>query len=395
MKWFVFCYWFEPDAPRDPVGLVRIWTMAEALMRAGDRVTLFPPRYRSSLIPRSARVCPIPLIPCRLIRPCSYVVLSFLRALWQAAATRPDIVYYRWMLSPHPLMLAKLLGARCVCEVNGDPVPEWSNRAGGWLRGLTHGLARWAFTRCDRIVVLTEGLKQELVHRYAVPAERIAVLPSGTDTQVFTPREVMACRREVGVAHEGPCIGFVGSFYRYQGLSYLLDAMTLIRQACPDARLLLVGDGTAAAELKAQAAHLGLTPSIQWTGRVPYERVPYFIGAMTVCVAPFRGDRGETSPVKIFDYLACGRPVVASAIPCVEAAFPVQSGVQLVPPNDSAFLAAAIMALLNDPAACAAMGTEGRRFVERRFSWAQIVASLRIWLQETEAPRHHAHSRLL
>ena len=79
MNWFVFCYWFEPDAPRDPVGLVRIWTMAEALMRAGDRVTLFPPRYRSSLVPRSATVRPIPLIPCRLIRPFSYIVLSFLR----------------------------------------------------------------------------------------------------------------------------------------------------------------------------------------------------------------------------------------------------------------------------------------------------------------------------
>jgi glycosyltransferase involved in cell wall biosynthesis len=395
VNWFVFCYWFEPDAPRDPVGLVRIWAMAEALVRAGDRVTLFPPRYRSSLVPRSARVRPVPLVHCSLMRPFSYLALSFLLALWEAVTARPDIIYYRWMVSPHPLIVARLLGARCVCEVNGEPIPEWSDSGAGWLRKLKHGLARWAFTRCDGIVVLTEGLKQELVHRYAVPAERITLLPSGTDTELFTPREAMACRREVGMPQEGPCIGFVGSFYRYQGLQCLLQAMTIVRQACPAARLLLVGDGEAAMELKAQAARLGLTSSIQWAGRVAYERVPYFIGAMTVCVAPFRGDRGETSPVKIFDYLACGRPVVASALPCVEAAFTVQRGVQFVPPDDPALLARAIMALLSDPAACAAMGTEGRRFVERRFSWTHIVAWLRMWLQETEAPRHHAHSRLL
>lgn len=395
MNWFVFCYWFEPDAPHDPVGLVRIWTLAEALTRAGDNVTVFPPRYRSALVPRSSAVIPIRLLHWPLIRPLSYTALSFLRGLWRALTARPDVVYYRWMDSPHALILAKLLRARCVCEVNGEPVPEWAGEREGLVRATRHWLARWALSRCDRVVVLTEGLKDLLVRRYAVSAERIAVLPSGTDTQLFVPRDAAACRRELGLPPDLPCIGFVGSFYRYQGLQCLLDAMVMVKQACPSAQLLMVGDGEAAAELKEQAQRAGLAASIRWSGRMPYDHVPLFIGAMTVCVAPFRADRGETSPVKIFDYLACGRPVVASAIPCVEATFGRGSGVELVPPDDPTVLAHAVIALLRDSARCGALGEQGRRFVEHQFSWAHIIEQLRVWLRDTEGPPHHAHSRVL
>jgi len=80
--------------------------------------------------------------------------------------------------------------------------------------------------------------------------------------------------------------------------------MVMIKEACPTTQLVLVGDGEVVEELKEQARRLGMEESITWTGRVPYWEVPVWIGAMNLCVAPFCGDRGETSPVKIFDYLA-------------------------------------------------------------------------------------------
>jgi glycosyltransferase involved in cell wall biosynthesis len=299
------------------------------------------------------------------------------------------------MDSPHALILAKLLRVRCVCEVNGEPVPDWSGRQERLARWFRHGLARFALTRCDRVVVLTEGLKDLLVSRFAVSAQRIAVLPSGTDLQRFASRDAAVSRRELGLPPGRSYVGFVGSFYRYQGLHCLLDAMAKVKRVCPDAHLLLVGDGEAADELKEQAKRVGIENSITWTGRVPYEEVPTWIGAMTVCVAPFRADRGETSPVKVFDYLACHRPVVASGIPSVEATFAQGSSVQLVPPNNPGLLADAIIALLNDPSRCAAMGEQGRRFVEQTFSWTHIVDRLRGWLGENEGLPYHAHSRVL
>jgi glycosyltransferase involved in cell wall biosynthesis len=190
-------------------------------------------------------------------------------------------------------------------------------------------------------------------------------------------------------------IGFVGSFYRYQGLQCLLEAMAIIRRTLPSVHLLLVGDGEAAPELKQQADRLALNLFITWAGRIPYQEVPTWIGAMTLCVAPFRGDRGETSPVKIFDYLACGKPVIASAIPSVSATFVQEAGVALVPPDDPDALAQAVLALLRDPDRQASMATKGRCFVEQGFNWTHLTNRLREWLATEQASVQHAHSRVL
>ena len=88
MNWWICCYWHEPDAPDDPVGLVRIWALADALVSAGDDATVFAPRYRSALVPRRSRVVPIPMLPGTIVRPISYAVLAFFSGLWQGFRKR-------------------------------------------------------------------------------------------------------------------------------------------------------------------------------------------------------------------------------------------------------------------------------------------------------------------
>ena len=375
MNWWICCYWHEPDAPDDPVGLVRIWALADALVSAGDDATVFAPRYRSALVPRRSRVVPIPMLPGSIVRPVSYAMLAFFSGLWQGFRKRPRVVYYRWMESLHPLLLARLFGAICICEVNGEPVPPWGS--GGWRGRLTHALAACALRRCDRVVVLTEGLGRLVQAEYAVPADRVMLLPSGTDASLFRPMDKTRCVQEAGLEPACEYIGFVGSFYRYQGLATLLEAFEHIRARRPSVRLLMVGDGEEAGVLHEQAARRGLSAGIVWTGRVAYSRVPVLIGAMDVCVAPFCGDRGETSPVKIFDYLACGKPVVASAIPSVTALFSRSNGVVLVEPDRAEALADAVMALLDSAEESRRLGLAGRTFVEDRFGWEAIVRGLR------------------
>ncbi len=392
MNWWVCCYWYEPDAPTDPVGLVRIWALADALVSVGDDVTVFAPWYRSALVPRCSRVVPIPMLPGPVVRPISYAVLAFFSGLWRGLRKRPTVVYYRWMESLHPLLLARIFGARCICEVNGEPVPPWG--AGGWRGRLTHALASFALRRCDRVVVLTEGLGHLVQARYGVPGNHVVLLPSGTDVSLFHPMENNRCVQEAGLDPACEYIGFVGSFYQYQGLATLLEAFDRLHAKRLSVRLLLVGDGEEATALREQAAQRGLSPWITWTGRIPYARVPLLIGAMDVCVAPFCGDRGETSPVKIFDYLACGKPVVASAIPSVTALFSQSNGVVLVEPDRAELLAGAIMALLNRPEESRRLGSDGRTFVEKRFGWEAIVQGLR-GLAEQMVPSHQSQRRVL
>lgn len=386
MNWWVCCYWHEPDAPTDPVGLVRIWALADSLVSGGDDVTVFAPRYRSSLVPRRSRVVPIRLLPGSIIRPISYAVGAFLSGLWRGLRRPPTVVYYRWMESLHPFLLARIFGAVCVCEINGEPVPPWG--AAGWRGRLTHALASFSLRRCDRVVVLTEGLGRLVQSEYGVPADHVSLLPSGTDLSLFSPMERQRCVQAAGLDPACEYVGFVGSFYRYQGLTTLLGAFERLHARRPSVRLLLVGDGEESVALREQAVQRGLSSWIIWTGRVAYARVPLLIGAMDVCVAPFSADRGETSPVKIFDYLACGKPVVASAIPSVTAIFSESNGVVLVEPDRAECLADAVRALLDRPEESSGLGRDGRLFVEKRFGWEAIVRGLRA-LVEQPPPHHH------
>jgi glycosyltransferase involved in cell wall biosynthesis len=388
MRWFLFCYWYEPDAPSDPVGLVRLWALARQLSQRGDSVTVFPPRYRSSLLQRGFLVAPIPLLPWSVLRPISYAILSFVVSFVRACWSKPDVVYYRWMDSPHPLLVARLFGAQCICEVNGEPVPPWC--ASGLRSLMTHTLAAFALRHCDRVVVLTDGLRSLVQSQYGVSPDRLILLPSGSDTEVFRPKEMSLCRQEEQLDPACQYIGFVGSFYRYQGLATLLEAFARIHARRPSTRLLMIGEGEQATALLAQATQRGLSSWITWAGRVEYTRVPTWIGAMDVCVAPFCGDRGETSPVKLFDYLACGRPVVASAIPSVTALFSRANGVVLVQPDQIDALADAVLDLLARPDA-GRLGCEGREFVEQRYGWDAIVRTLRDLVRQIVQDDHDRH----
>ncbi len=389
MRWFLFCYWYEPDAPSDPVGLVRFWALARQLSQRGDSVTVFPPRYRSSFLQRGFLVAPIPLFPWSVLRQVSYAILSFVVSFVRACWSKPDVVYYRWMDSPHPLLFARLFGAQCICEVNGEPVPPWC--ASGLRSRMTHTLAAFTLRHCDRVVVLTDGLRSLVQSQYGVSPDRVVLLPSGSDTEVFRPKEMSLCRQEEQLDPACQYIGFVGSFYRYQGLATLLEAFARIHARRPSTRLLMIGEGEQAATLLAQATQRGLSSWITWAGRVEYTSVPTWIGAMDVCVAPFCGDRGETSPVKLFDYLACGRPVVASAIPSVTALFSRANGVVLVQPDQIDALADAVLDLLARPDEAGRLGREGRVFVEQRFGWDAIVRTLRELVRQIVQDDHDRH----
>ena len=126
---------------------------------------------------------------------------------------------------------------------------------------------------------------------------------------------------------------------------------------------------------EAAARGLHLDDGVRFTGQVPYADAPDYFNAMDVVVAPFTAHRGETSPFKVLDALACARPVVASDLPSVRPL--ADSGaVVLVPPDDPGALADALAALLADPGHRVAMGWKGRGFVEQHASWDRTASRL-------------------
>jgi glycosyltransferase involved in cell wall biosynthesis len=349
--------------------------LAEAWIRAGHRVLILRPHLGAREEATTAQVVETTVVDRPLLRPLTAYGGLLAGGLAAARWFRPDVVYAREMLVPVPLALARLRHCALVVEVNGD---SYVHRRDALAQSraqlaLVRALQRLSFRRADRIVTVTPGLRAALVERFALDPERVHVVGNGTNLARLRPADAAASRRVRGLPPDAPAVGFVGTFFRHQGIATLVAAAPAILAACPRARFLLVGDGPARGEWQAAVRAAGLEDAFVFPGQVPHAEVGTWINAMDVCVAPFTATRGESSPLKLFDYLACARPVVVSAIPSVVADSRASGGCLEVRPDDPAALAEAAGRLLGDPALRRRLGEAGRAWVVRERSWDAVA----------------------
>jgi glycosyltransferase involved in cell wall biosynthesis len=374
MRYLLLSYAYEPGLTADAGGFRKLWELGAALERRGDTVEVLYPR-----LPRHRPLRHVParayaVIDRRLARPLTAYTSMLAAAL--ATRPRPDVVYFRAGSNVLPVLLRRVLGSRVVLEVNADPLEFMAvEGASASTRRIARWTLGWSARGSDLVVAVTSGLARRLVEEYRVPSRRVVVIPSATDTAHFTPLEAAVARRQLGLEPDRPTIGFVGLFYRHQGVPTLLQALAKLRPGMPRLLALIVGDGVMRHAWEAAALALHLEDTVRFTGQVPYASAPTYFNAMDVVAAPFTAHRGETSPFKVLDALACARPVVASDLPSVRPL--VESGaLVLVPPDDPAQLAEALRALLADPGHRIAMGWKGRGYVEQHASWDRAAAAL-------------------
>lgn len=387
MRIFFLDYSYEAGLRADAGGFRKLWELAAALDRAGhDALVLYPALPgRVPLHPIAAATYPV--LDASVLRPLSAYVGMIVRA-WRLARERPpDVVYFRSGFNVLPLVLRRLTGARIVLEVNADALDfmrvENSPR---WARWLFARLERWAVRASDAVVALTPGLERMLVERYGALPSRIVVVPSGTDVGHFVPADAGECRRRLGLPTGAFIVGFVGLCYRHQGVPTLLDAIARRRSEIPGLFGLIVGDGVMRAAWEAHARALGIADIVRFAGQVPYAEVPRWLNAMDVVAAPFTADRGETSPFKVLDAMACARPVVASDLESVRWLAKQSDALTLVPPDDPEALADALGTLAADPGRRADLGARGRELVDAHHAWDRLVTVL-LPVLGADAPR--------
>jgi glycosyltransferase involved in cell wall biosynthesis len=349
--------------------------LAEAWIRDGHEVRILRPRLGEDPAATAATVVETLLIDRPVLRPLSAYAGLLVRGLAEARRFRPDVVYTREMLGPTPLLLARLMGCALVIEVNGD---SSTHRRDALAQSraqlaLVRLLQRLSFRRADRIVTVTPGLRRMLVTRFGVTPERVCVVANGTNLSRLTPMDAGICREKLGLDAGAPCVGFVGTFFHHQGVATLIAAAPAILGGCPGTRFLVVGDGPARAAWHEAMRVARVKDAFVLPGQVPHADVATWINAMDVCVAPFTASRGETSPLKLFDYLACGRPVVVSAIPAVIDESRASGGCVEVPPDDPGALASAVGRLLPDAALRQRLGDAGRAWVVRERGWDAVA----------------------
>lgn len=351
-----------------------MFELADNLTKLGHRVVLVLPKIGYPKKQAIAKVIEIPFIDFPLIRPLSFHLFSSICLLIKLKS-EVNFIYVRQMNSFLPMLIARLFNIPSFFEIPNDPYLAYQSR-GKIRQFLERTIDRYSMMLSDRIVVLSEWCKRRLNQIGKIPLSKIVVLPSGTDTGLFRPLEKEECCDKLGFDPSFFYIGFVGSFFIHQGVDTLVDAAPSILSKFTNTRFLLVGDGPMMDTWKNKVNQKGLREAFIFTGQVPYKKVPEYIGAMDICVAPHQKDSNQASPVKIFDYMACQRPVVASDIEVVLEITGDSKCALLVPSENPKKLAEGIIELIEYPEKRRLMGAYGRSFAVKYFDRLIIVKSL-------------------
>jgi glycosyltransferase involved in cell wall biosynthesis len=308
----------------------------------------------------------------RLLR---FVTINFqtIRLLWRRRGTTSRFyVREKWTCIPS-MAVARLLGYRIVTEVDGihfgPGIPA--------IRGFVKRLAAVAMGRLSHgVLAVTPEIEQLLVGSAMVPRERIAVIGNGVDIEFFRPTSRLEALERCNLDPGFHYVIFCGGFHPWTDFDLMLDAFSVVAAEQTDARLLLVGDGPERQRIVRRTENLSLGSKVIMTGLIHERtRVRDYLGAATAALLLYRTDvvtRTSASPVKLNEYLASGRAVVAAEIPGVRALVE-DPGAGIIVDGSVSAVAEAVLELLRDPERADAMGVSGRRFAEERLSWRVVV----------------------
>lgn len=343
-------------------------------LKARAEVVLFAARPDGEPPPdlEAVPVCPLPAVAAAGPRARERALLAAnegLRAALERAAPF-DLVYERYSLWSHAGMeFARASGAPGLLEVNAPLVDEQARHRELADRAGAERIAARVFASASALVAVSAEVAAYLECQPAARG-RVSVIPNGVDTTRFRPSR----RPESGRPFT---VGFVGSLKPWHGLGVLAEAFARLHERDPASRLLVVGDGPLRARLAADLDARGLAGAATLTGAVEPAHVPALLGAIDVAVAPYPGREGfYFSPLKVYEYMAAGLPIVASAVGQVaETVVDGRTGL-LCPPGDPVALAGALERLRLDSALRARLGRAARACAVREHTWAAAAGRI-------------------
>lgn len=378
-------YLADARLPTEKAHGLQVMQMCRALALNGHEVTLVVPARKNPITQtpwefygmeplfRIVRVPLIDFIPYDRLLGRLALWLTSAQFVWNARAAMaeadPDVVYTRDPFS----VLSAPRAAACVFEAHDFPTRVT------WLH-------RRLWRRCRRLVAVTEGLRKKFVEA-GVPAAKTQVAHDAVDPERFAvAQDRAAARAELGLPKEGFLALYTGHLYPYKGADDALEASTMLERGM---KVVFVGGRDAdLARLKAKAAELKAKDA-EFIGRVPHARIPLWLRAADVCLLPTRAADAHAadylSPMKLFEYLAAGRAVVATDLPSVREVLG-EGEAEFVPPGDPKALAAKLNALRAEPERLAELEWASLRLAQKH-TWRNRAEAVVAELTRTEERR--------
>lgn len=309
---------------------------------------------------------------------------------------RPDVLMERYYnLAGAGMYWAHRLDIPAVLEVNAlivDPPGQLKRRLDDLLGGP---LRRWAIQQCRWAGRIVTPLHSTVPPE--IPRQRIVEIPWGANTARFRPEvraeraaEISALRGRLGLPPQARVVVFLGSFRPWHGALEFVEAGVLLAARREEAHFLLVGEGPQRPAAEARCRGSGLGARFHFTGSVRYEDVPLYLALAEVGAAPFQTCHHAAlraagffwSPLKVFEYMAMGLPVVTTAIAPLDRIVRAGREGLLVAEGDVAGLATAMGALLEEPRRAQTMGRSARERVMAEYSWEKHCRRLEKVLEE-------------
>jgi glycosyltransferase involved in cell wall biosynthesis len=214
-----------------------------------------------------------------------------------------------------------------------------------------------------------------LIQKYSCQRDKIEIVGNGVNGKRFYPIQdktlLSEWRRRWGIDPEDTVILFVGNLALWQGVDILVEAAARLLPGNDRLKFLIVGDGVLKTSLIKKVSETRLEKAFIFTGMVDHNEIPFFINIADICVAPFisaRNRKTGLSPLKVYEYMACGKPVISSRIWSLEWIEEEGAGC-LVEPGDVISLEKALLELQKEPRKRIVMGRKGLQIVREKFDW--------------------------
>jgi len=291
-----------------------------------------------------------------------------------------DVIYARDFHTVIVALLPRLvLRKRLVFEMNGIANEEEKLKGQSVFRQIFAFCieeAEMLATQCsDRIVSVTPQIANYLIRQFHCRPDKVEVIGNGVNTKNFHPIQDQAVlaewRRRLGIADKDVVVAFVGNLALWQGVDMLIESAFQLLSKGEKLKLLIVGEGVLKSFLMKKVLDSRYLREFIFTGMIKYENIPFLINITDICVAPFISERNRktgVSPLKVFEYMACGKPVVASRIEGLEFIEEEGAGC-LVDLGDVIGLGKALEDLLRNTNKRIEMGRRGLEIAREKFSW--------------------------
>lgn len=323
----------------------------------------------------------LPLFRLRFVSEILFLGFLFPSLCRHSIKRRPDVYYSRGGASSMAACVAGRLFRRpCFVEVNDIPEDKLRftrppKAKVWWLK-----FYQWVnFRLAGMLLAVTPEIRDHYGKKYGIPASRLRVVPNGVDAEHFRPMDKAEARKRWGLPPGSKVVLSLGSLFPWAGLNTLVEAAPEILARHPEC-LFVIGSGEEPylSEVKELAERAGLAKHFRFPGFIAPEDAPSFICQADICAAPFifREIRSGVSSLRVYAYMACGRPVVGADIPGLGDVLEHEGAGISVPMEDAPALARAINRLLDDPELARSMGREARRYAAEKHAWQAIADRL-------------------